>query len=132
MPQSPVLVDSSWYITVGKGGLDPLEILRPIAQARDVATCGVIRCEVARGLRTPKMLREFQAAWDVMLFVPTDNKLWQEAETLAWQIDRTVGGSLPLADIIIACCARRIGAVVLTFDKHFSSIPGIIAVNRIV
>ena len=132
MPQSPVLVDSSWYITVGKSGLDPLEILKPIAQVRDVATCGVIRCEVARGLRTPKTLRHFQAAWDVMLFVPTDNKLWQEAEALAWQLDRTVGGSLPLADIIIACCARRIGAVVLTFDKHFAHIPGIIAVNRIV
>ena len=132
MPQSPVLVDSSWYITVGKSGHDPLEILKPIAQVRDVATCGVVRCEVARGLRTPKTLRLFQAAWNVMQFVPTDNKLWQEAEALAWQLDRTVGGALPLADIIIACCARRIGAVVLTFDKHFSSIPGIIAVNRIV
>ena len=132
MPASPVLVDSCWYITTAKTGGNPLAMLASIAQVRDVATCGIIRCEVARGLRSPKVLCEFQAAWDVMLYVPTDNKLWLEIEGLIWQLDRTVGGALPLADIIIAACARRIGAVVLTFDAHFSSLPGIIAVDRIV
>lgn len=107
-------------------------MLESIAQVRDVATCGMIRCEVARGLRSPKVRREFQAAWDVMLYVPTDNKLWQEIEGLIWQLDRTLGGALPLADIIIAACARRIGAVVLTFDAHLAKIPGIVAVDRIV
>ena len=66
-----------------------------------------------------------------MLYVPMDNKLWGEVESLAWQLDRT-GVILPLTDIIIACCARRIGAVVLTFDKHFSHIPGIRCTDRIV
>jgi predicted nucleic acid-binding protein len=132
MPASPVLVDSCWYITTAKTGGNPLAILKSIAQVRDVATCGIIRCEVARGLRSPKVLREFQAAWDVMLYVPTDNKMWQEIEGLIWQLDRTLGGALPLADIIIAACARRIGAVVLTFDAHLGKIPGIVAVDRIV
>ena len=132
MAASPVLVDSSWYITTAKTGGNPLALLRSIAQVRDVATCGIIRCEVARGLRSPKALREFQAAWDVMLYVPTDNKLWLETEGLVWHLDRNIGGALPLADIIIAACARRIGAVVLTFDKHFAKLPGIVAVDRIV
>jgi predicted nucleic acid-binding protein len=132
MAASPVLVDSSWYIAVGRKGGDPLGLLGSVAEARDVATCGIVRCEVARGLRSPKALRVFQAAWDVMMCVPTDNKLWQDVESTVWQIDRTLGGALPLADIIIACCARRIGAVVLTFDRHFQRIPGIVAVDRIV
>lgn len=132
MAASPVLVDSSWYITTAKTGGNPLAMLESIAQVRDVATCGIVRCEVARGLRSPKALREFQAAWDVMLYVPTDNKLWQEIESLIWQLDRTIGGALPLQDIIIAACARRIGAVILTFDSHFSRLPGIIAVDCIV
>ena len=132
MAANPVLVDSSWYITVGKKGGDPLGLLEEVAQIRDVATCGVVRCEVARGLRSPTVLEEFQAAWDVMMYVPTDNKLWQEVESTIWRLDRTIGGALPLADIVIACCARRIGAVVLTFDKHFDKIPGIVAVDRIV
>lgn len=132
MPANPVLVDSSWYITTAKTGGNPLAMLESIAQVRDVATCGIVRCEVARGLRSPKALREFQAAWDVMLYVPTDNKLWLEIEGLVWHLDRNIGGALPLADIVIAACARRIGAVVLTFDKHFEKLPGIVAVDRIV
>lgn len=132
MAGSPVLVDSSWYIAVGKKGGNPIGFLEDIAEVRDIATCGVVRCEVARGLLNKKALTLFRAAWDVMLYVPTDNKLWQEVEDLAWQMDRTIGGSLPLADIVIACCARRIGAVVLTFDRHFQTIPGIVAVDRIV
>jgi hypothetical protein len=132
MAPPPVLVDSSWYVTVGKRGGDPLGLLESVAQVRDVATCGVVRAEVARGLRSEKMLDVFREAWDVMLYVPTDNKLWSEVESTIWWLDRSIGGSLPLADIVIACCARRIGAVVLTLDKHFQRIPGIVAVDRIV
>ena len=132
MPASPVLVDSSWYITMAKRSYDPLILLDRIAEVRDVATCGVIRCEVARGVRDRKVLREFQAAWEVMQYVPTDNRFWLEVENFAWELDRAIGGALPLADIAIACCARRIGAVVLTFDQHFTRIPGIVAVSQIV
>ena len=132
MSGSPVLVDSCWYITVAKRGGDPLHILESVARFRDVATCGIVRCEVARGIRNPRALSHFQEAWDVMQYVPTDNRLWQDVEKLAWETDRKVGGSMPLADFIIAACAQRIGAVVLTFDTHFAKIPGIVSTDRIV
>jgi predicted nucleic acid-binding protein len=131
MAASPVLVDSCWYITQMKRGLHPLRTLESVAQVRDIATCGIVRAEVARGIREEGLLKKFRARWDVMLYVPTDNKLWADAEQLAWELDRR-GVILPLTDIIIACCARRIGAVVLTFDKHFSHIPGIRCADRIV
>ncbi len=131
MRASPVLVDSSWYIGHMRAGRRPLWELQPIEFTRDIATCGIVRAEVARGIRDPAVLKKFQARWDVMLYVPTDDKLWLEAETLAWQLDRR-GVVLPLTDIIIACCARRIGAVVLTFDTHFSHIPGIRCTDKIV
>ena len=114
-----------------RAGLHPLRELRPIATVRDIATCGIVRCEVARGIRDEDLLEKFQERWDVMQFVPTDSRLWADVESMAWRLDRT-GKTLPLADIIIACCALRIGAVVLTFDQHFQSIPGIVAVERIV
>jgi predicted nucleic acid-binding protein len=104
--------------------------LLPIATVRDVATCGIVRCEVARGLRDVNLLRKFQARWDVMLYVPMDNKLWAEAEALLWRLDRQ-GINLPLQDVVIATCARRIGAVVLTHDAHFHQIPGIQVTDRI-
>ena len=131
MSASPVLVDSCWYITQMREGRHPLRELEPIARMRDIATCGIVRAEVARGIREEGLLKKFRARWDVMLYVPMDNKLWLEAENLAWQLDRR-GVILPLTDIIIACCARRIGAVVLTFDKHFSHIPGLRCADRIV
>ena len=114
-----------------RAGRRPLRELQSIEFTRDIATCGIVRAEVARGIRDPAVLKKFQARWDVMLYVPMDNRLWSEVESLAWQLDRN-GVVLPLTDIIIACCARRIGAVVLTHDKHFSSIPGIRCTDRIV
>ena len=131
MAGNPVLIDSCWYIAAMRMGRHPLRDLRPISEVRDIATCGVIRSEVARGIREKGLLEKFQARWDVMLYVPTDNQLWADVEETVWGLDRA-GKTLPLADVVIACCARRIGAVVLTFDPHFQMIPGIVAVDRIV
>ncbi len=58
------------------------------------------------------------------------NRLWGEVEDTLWDLDRH-GTVLPLTHVIIACCARRVGAVVLTFDHHFQQIPGIRATDRI-
>lgn len=33
--------------------------------------------------------------------------------------------TLPLTDIVIGCSAKKIGASVLTLDRHFCDIPGI-------
>ncbi len=113
-----------------KTGRDPMHELQTIAMVRDLATCGVVRSEVGRGIREPSLLRKFQARWDVMLYVPTDNALWEDVELTAWKLTRA-GQNLPLTDIVIGCCARRIGAVVLTYDKHFSVIPGVKAAAEI-
>ena len=130
MAASPVLADSSYYIQVLREGRDPLKTLALAAATRDLAVCGIVRCEVGRGIREPKVLRRFQATWNVMINVPTDNWLWEAVESTAWKLDRS-GVTLPLTDLVIACCAQRIGAVVLTFDPHFSRIPGVRAVSRL-
>ena len=113
MAASPVLADSSYYVRLLREGRDPLRDLALAAASRDVAICGVVRCEVGRGVRNEGALQRFQRAWDVMINVSTDNRLWAEVELTAWQLDRA-GFILPLTDVVIACCAKRIGAVVLT------------------
>ena len=130
MAASPVLADSSYYVRLLREDRDPLKSLALAVASRDVAVCGVVRCEVGRGIRRLKTLQLFQAAWNVMINVPTDNRLWAEVESTAWQLDRA-GTILPLPDLVIACCAKRIGAVVLTFDEHFQKIPGLRAVNQL-
>jgi predicted nucleic acid-binding protein len=63
--------------------------------------------------------------------VPTDDRLWQSTEELLWQLDRQ-GKVVPAINALIAESAKRVGAVILTFDAHFQMIPGIIVVDRIV
>jgi hypothetical protein len=130
MAASPVLADSSFYIRLLRQGQDPLRALALAAATRDLAVCGVIRCEVGRALRPAETWKRFQAVWDVMINVPTDNRLWEEAERTLWGLDRK-GRILPLTDVIIACCAMRIDAVVLTFDHHFDEIPGVRTTNQL-
>jgi predicted nucleic acid-binding protein len=124
MAASPVLADSSFYIRLLRQGQDPLKSLALAAATRDLAICGIVRCEVGRALRRPKVRQQFHAFWDVMINVPTDNRLWKQAEQTLWELDRR-GTILPLTDAVIACCAQRIDAVVLTYDEHFSLIPGV-------
>jgi len=129
MAASPVLVDSSFYIRLLRRGQDPLRALALTAAARDLAVCGVVRCEVARGLRERRVLKRFQDFWDVMICVPTDERIWNSVEDTLWQLDRK-GLTLPLPDVIIGCCARQIGAVVLATDAHFGLIPGVEVIAR--
>lgn len=130
MAASPVLADSSYYIRLLRLGQDPLRSLALAAETRDLAICGVVRCEVGRALRVPGVRKPFQDFWDVMINVPTDNRLWEEVERTLWTLDRR-GEVVSLTDAVIACCALRINAVVLTFDSDFSRIPGVRTANRL-
>ena len=130
MAASAVLPDSSFYIRLLRQRQDPLRALALAAETRDLAVCGVVRCEVGRALRPSRVRQQFRACWDVMINIPTDNRLWEDVEQTLWELDRR-GVVLPLTDVVIGCCARRIDAIVLTFDQHFHQIPGVRTTDRI-
>ena len=58
----------------------------------------------------------------------TNASLWDEVWQLAWKLDRQ-GKVLPLPDIVIACCANRAGAAVMTTDRHFDLIDGLTVIR---
>lgn len=124
----PLMVDSSYWIALARQKLDPMSFLTNASYSRDLAICGVVRCEVARGIRQEHALQRLQRFWDVMVYVPTDNAIWSDVENLLWRMDRS-GLQIPLPDAVIACCAQRIGAAVLTFDRHFREIPGLSVIS---
>jgi len=130
MAASPVLADSSFYIQLLRQGQDPLRVLALTAASRDLVVCGIVRCEVGRALRPKRVRDQFRSFWDVMINVPTDAKLWVAVEQMLWDLDRK-GAVLPLTDVVIACCAQRVDAVVLTYDKHFSIIPGVRSTHQL-
>ena len=126
--ESAVLVDSCIFITLIKTRCDPgVELLERL-QLEDLVTCGMVRLEVVRGIALPKVRAHIESFFDVMQNVPTDNNLWEEACELGWHVTRK-GFNLPAQDIIIAACAIRADAAVLTYDRHFDAIPGVRVVH---
>ncbi len=121
---SLVLVDSCVFITLLRERRDPAVELLQRTSLDDLATCGMVCMEVLRGLKIPKVKTRLTEFFGVLQNVPTDNRIWQEATETAWQLGR-MGVTLPAQDILIATCARRIGAAVLTFDHHFEEIPSL-------
>ncbi|MGI8819528.1 MAG: PIN domain-containing protein [Chthoniobacterales bacterium] len=117
-----VLVDSSIYIQLIRDGKDPVQTLGEAFDPTEIVACSVVRCEVLRGMIRPKAKAHLAAFFDLLIHVPTDHRIWAETEDLAWQLDRK-GRLLPLTDLVIAVCALRIGAAVLTLDRHFEAVP---------
>lgn len=124
MEKSDVMVDSNVYIGLLRARRDAVHTLYQWAGDRDLAVCGMIRLEVMRGVKSPKVLTKLAAFMDVMSNVPTHQKLWDEATDMAWNLDRQ-GIVLPTQDLVIAASAMKLGAAVMTTDAHFARIPGL-------
>jgi predicted nucleic acid-binding protein len=120
----PILVDSNVYISLLRAGRDPAVALGNRYEMTDLVICGMVRLEVLRGVKTAKVLERLGAFFDVLMNVPSDNRLWEEATELAWNLDRG-GRTLPGPDLVIAASALRAGAAVCSFDRHFDHIPGL-------
>ena len=120
----PVLVDSNVFIDSLRRGADPMAELHERYPATDLVTCGVVKAEVLRGVRSLRARERLEGLFDVMRYVQTSQRLWDEALQLAWTLDRE-GRIIPLTDIVIASCAIHEGAIVLTSERHFDLVPGL-------
>jgi predicted nucleic acid-binding protein len=116
-----LLIDSTIYIDWFRHRIDPLPLLQPFVKARTLAICGVIRAEVVRGVICPEQKMKIHALFNLLEDIAIDSEMWHEIAELAWSLDRR-GIVLPLTDIVIAGCALRMGATLVTTDEHFSKI----------
>lgn len=119
---SAALVDSNVFISLLRRDEDPVRWLG--ARLEDIYTCGMVRLEVLRGIKGLRQRDDMAAFFNVLCNVQTDNRLWDQAAELGWELDRR-GRTIPAQDILVAACALRAGVPVLTADKHFESIPGL-------
>lgn len=117
-----ILVDSNVYIDLMRRGMDPPRVLGEWAGTSDLVICGMVRLEVLRGIKSLKLRHALCAFMDVLINVPSDQRLWTDATDLAWKLDR-LGRVIPAPDAVIAASALRLGAAVLTSDAHFQSVP---------
>lgn len=122
--ESEILVDSNVFINLMKHRGDPAPWLYRWAGIRDLAICGMIKVEVLRGVKSPKAHRKLTDFMDVMINIPTTNRIWDDASALAWKLDRK-GLVIPGTDVVIAASALAAKAALLTSDAHFKNIEGL-------
>jgi predicted nucleic acid-binding protein len=119
-----VVVDSSFFISRLRRGVDPFAELSESAEEHDFYTCGVVMIEVLRSMKPEKARARLESLMGAMMYVPTLNHTWERAMMLAWQLDRK-GRVMQVTDLIIASCALELEAAVLTLDSDFSAVPGL-------
>lgn len=122
--EHPVLIDSNIYIALMREGIDPLAMIHRHLDIDRIASCGVVKAEVLRGVKGLKAHARMAAYFEITSNIGTPSSLWDDVTHLALELDRK-GTIIPLTDIIIACCAKRAGAAIMTRDRHFDVIPGI-------
>ena len=71
-----------------------------------------------------------KAFFDRMCYIPATNAIWEHAEQLARDLDRT-GKIIQVTDLTIACCALQREVAVLTFDGDFNRVPGLRVLSSI-
>ena len=119
-----LLVDSTVYINQIRAGRDPVSTVAPWVETGQLLCCGIIRCEVLRGITDRGVHARMKEFFDLVVDIPLTTGLWQETADLAWSLDRK-GVVIPLTDLAIASCALGHGAEVVTTDSHFRRIPGL-------
>ena len=104
--------------------LDPVAVLFEHYDTVNLMTCGMVRLEVLRGVKNPRLRERLEEFMSVMQYVSTDEKLWREATALASQSDR-LGEPIQATDALIAAAALSKSASVLTLDSDFKRVPGL-------
>jgi predicted nucleic acid-binding protein len=124
------MVDSTLFIDWMRRRRNPTAILRPYVLLGRIATCGVIRVEVLRGMVKPAAKAETENLLGALIDIPFAAPVWNRIAEIAWSLDRK-GAILPTSDLMIAGCALHVGATVVTYDNHFAEIPGLPVIKRL-
>jgi len=123
-----VLVDSSYFITLQNQRCNPLAELNERDADYDFAINGIIWGEVIRGRSDPHIRDRYEKGFSLTRMLHLSSAGWQRVGRMAWELDRR-GEVIPLTDIIIGVTALEHHACVLTFDRHYQKIPGLVAVS---
>ncbi len=125
-----LLVDSATYIDLMRADIDVRQLLIPYIRSARLYGCGVVRAEVLRGISAVRVREGMEAFFDIIPEVPCDVRLWRDVAELGWKLGRK-GKWPPVTDLAIAVCALRAGAAVVTPDRHFHDVPGLLVLGEI-
>jgi len=114
-------LDSNFFIGILRRRKDPFEVLEPYFALVEFAICGMVRMEVLRGIRQPKLLERAREGFSRLTWLPIRESTWDLASEILKELEK-MGRPIPVQDVVIAACAREAGAAVVTHDAHFRRI----------
>lgn len=119
-----LIVDSAVIIDLMRDGKDPRQELLPYVRAGELYNCGVVRAEVLRGIKAPRIKTEMESFFDIIPEVMCDAKMWRQVSEIGWKLGRK-GKWPPVTDLLIAASAMRVGATLVSPDRHFEDVEGL-------
>ena len=129
MPPNRILPDTCAWIDFFRGRQTPLaEVLGDSLARVEVVTCGVVLYELLQGIKNQREEVLVQNAFQALSHLEMTRELWISAGQISSQL-RSNGHTLPFSDIVIAAIALASGSTILTMDRHFEAVPGLVIVG---
>ena len=101
--------------------------LRPLIEAGEIATCGIVALEVLWSARSPQDLRDTRQELQRSLsWVPTTEADFQRAlDVMQMLTDAGRHRDAKIPDLVLAAVAERAGLTVLHYDHDFDAIASV-------
>lgn len=129
MAPNKILPDTCAWIDFFKGKQTPLaESLAQSLMQHEVVTCGVVLCELLQGVKKSGEEQLVLNALQALPHLEMSRELWISVGQLSVTL-RKNGHTLPMSDLVIAALAMSNGCAVLTVDRHFMEIAGLVVVG---
>ena len=123
-----IIVDSSVWIEYLKNRPPIAENLDQLLLAGNIYTVGPVVAELLQGAKTEKDYQLLKKSIDGLSYIETSVEDWMKAGKISYEL-RKRGITIPLTDCLIAAVAIHQNASVMTYDRHFESIPDLKHIN---
>lgn len=119
-----VIADTCIWVEFFRTKSETSNCLKDLISNNLVAGAGIIIAELLQGIKTNKEHEIVLDVFNTIEYLEITKDIWIEAGRLSRKL-RSEGKTIPLSDIIIACCAKKHQYQVFTIDNHFHAIQDI-------
>jgi predicted nucleic acid-binding protein len=120
-----VLVESSAWISFFRGDVAACRRIDPLLQAKVVRITGPVFVELGSGAKSKAIQSELQALLLVIPWLSPFEPVWERVAETRFLLARN-GQSCSVIDIMIAQAASDWGAKLLTRDRNFERMTGVL------
>ena len=117
-----VIADTCVWIEFFRTKSEISNRLRDLIANSSVVGTGIIIAELIQGTTANKEREIIIDIFNTLDYLDITKDIWIDAGILSKKL-RSLGKTIPLSDIIIACCATKYRCQIFTIDHHFQAIP---------